>query len=215
MHLTLPPHISACRIAGRSLILDLRTNRYLALPPDLDTSFQAVFDGLTPSERDAERLCLLGLTVRRKTETPPRLTTYPAPRADLDLAGVTPTLSSVLDAIASQVRATHALKRRGLEAAILRLHQVKRARNPKGGHRVLCEFAASAQLSGRFIDRHNRCLENSLAFTTRCRRQGLAADLILGVKMGPFAAHAWVQSGETVLNDRLDQVRHFTPILVV
>ena len=39
--------------------------------------------------------------------------------------------------------------------------------------------------------------------------------LVFAVMTRPFAAHCWVQLDETVLNDRLDHVRKFTPILVV
>jgi hypothetical protein len=37
---------------------------------------------------------------------------------------------------------------------------------------------------------------------------------IFGVKLEPFAAHCWVQSGDTVLNDTVEVVRQYTPILV-
>jgi hypothetical protein len=37
----------------------------------------------------------------------------------------------------------------------------------------------------------------------------------MGVKVNPWAAHSWVQSGEYVLDGTPEQVRFFTPILVV
>jgi hypothetical protein len=47
------------------------------------------------------------------------------------------------------------------------------------------------------------------------RRHQYFPDLVLGVRMMPFAAHAWVQDGDTVLNDTVDYVSAYTPILVV
>ena len=43
---------------------------------------------------------------------------------------------------------------------------------------------------------------------------GIEANLVLGVRRKPWAAHAWVQAGNTVLSDYCDIVRPFTPILV-
>ena len=38
---------------------------------------------------------------------------------------------------------------------------------------------------------------------------------VIGVSLYPFAAHSWVQCGTALVNDRLDRVRHFTPILTI
>jgi hypothetical protein len=40
-------------------------------------------------------------------------------------------------------------------------------------------------------------------------------DLVIGVRLAPFSFHAWVQFGDIVLNDEVDTVRPYTPILVV
>ena len=40
------------------------------------------------------------------------------------------------------------------------------------------------------------------------------ADVVLAVKLGPFAAHCWTQIGDQVLNDTPEEVARFTPILV-
>lgn len=46
-------------------------------------------------------------------------------------------------------------------------------------------------------------------------RRRTTASLVIGVKVSPFGAHAWVQDGEVVLNDFVDVARIYTPILVV
>lgn len=50
------------------------------------------------------------------------------------------------------------------------------------------------------------CLSRSLALLWLLRRNGHDADLRLGVSLdgGAFAAHAWVELGGVVLNDRQD-----------
>lgn len=70
---------------------------------------------------------------------------------------------------------------------------------------------ASLRLAVRSLD---RCLPLSLALAGMAKRRHGEVRLVLGVKCNPFGAHAWVQLGPTILNDHLDAVRAFTPILV-
>jgi hypothetical protein len=35
------------------------------------------------------------------------------------------------------------------------------------------------------------------------------------VKLEPFGAHCWIQDDDTVLNDTVEVVRQYTPVLVV
>jgi hypothetical protein len=75
-------------------------------------------------------------------------------------------------------------------------------------------FVAAAWQSKRLWSAENRCLPRSLALANALRNAGGAARLVIGVRLNPFAAHAWVQDGAIVLNDTLDHVLLFTPILV-
>lgn len=68
--------------------------------------------------------------------------------------------------------------------------------------------------SRRLWSAEDRCLPRSLALAHLLREAGSGAKLALGVMGQPFAAHAWVQDGDVVLNDTLDHVRLFTPILI-
>ena len=61
----------------------------------------------------------------------------------------------------------------------------------------------------------DRCLVSSLAFLDVAFSRGLDARLVLGVFAAPFSAHCWVQVGDTVMNDRLDYVQSFTPIVAI
>jgi hypothetical protein len=38
---------------------------------------------------------------------------------------------------------------------------------------------------------------------------------VFGVQSRPFAAHCWLQLGGVVLNDTVDHVKRYTPIMVV
>lgn len=59
------------------------------------------------------------------------------------------------------------------------------------------------------------CLYRSFFLLSFLRRYGFDATWVFGVQTWPFEAHCWLQAGDVVLDDRLDHVRPFTPILAV
>lgn len=59
------------------------------------------------------------------------------------------------------------------------------------------------------------CLFDSLALLHFLARIGVFPQWVFGVKLEPFAAHCWVQAGEIVVNDIVDNVRDYTPIMSV
>lgn len=56
------------------------------------------------------------------------------------------------------------------------------------------------------------CLFRSRMLLSYLRRGGLDAAWIIGVRTWPFEAHCWLQAGDLVLDDTLDNVRSFRPI---
>jgi hypothetical protein len=60
-----------------------------------------------------------------------------------------------------------------------------------------------------------RCLFDSLALFEFLARHRFAPALTFGIVADPFEAHCWLQNGNMVLNDELERVRRFTPILSV
>lgn len=47
------------------------------------------------------------------------------------------------------------------------------------------------------------CLQRSAATTRLLRRNGIAAQMVLGAQQVPFRAHAWVEVDGLVVNDKL------------
>ena len=76
-------------------------------------------------------------------------------------------------------------------------------------------MVAAIGAAERFVSSHDRCLVTSIALMHALLRGGCRASLVLGVRARPFSAHSWVQYDRTVLNDRLERVRIYTPILVI
>lgn len=61
----------------------------------------------------------------------------------------------------------------------------------------------------------NHCFLDSLVLLSFLRRYGIFPTWVVGVQPRPFAAHSWVQTNNCVLNDMLENVQSFTPILAV
>lgn len=60
-----------------------------------------------------------------------------------------------------------------------------------------------------------RCLARSIALAICLASRGDRSHVVLGVRLSPFGAHSWAQRGDTVLNDSLEEVQRYHPILVV
>lgn len=59
------------------------------------------------------------------------------------------------------------------------------------------------------------CLYRAFMLRQFLRRSGADADWVFGVSTWPFSAHCWLQAGDVLLDDDVDRVRSYTPILVV
>jgi hypothetical protein len=59
------------------------------------------------------------------------------------------------------------------------------------------------------------CLFDSLALLEFLAGSQLFPHIVFGVVADPFQAHCWVQEGSTILNDDLERVRRYKPILSV
>jgi hypothetical protein len=59
------------------------------------------------------------------------------------------------------------------------------------------------------------CLFDSLALLYFLARYRVFPQWVYGVKLEPFSAHCWIQVGDRVVNDIIDNVRGYTPIMSV
>ena len=91
----------------------------------------------------------------------------------------------------------------------------RRRKSPRDDAAVSRSIAFAYRRAGMLFPTIDRCLPRSLALASTLAQRGIESDLVLGVALGPFSAHCWVQKEGVVLNDSLEHVRNFTPILVV
>jgi hypothetical protein len=76
------------------------------------------------------------------------------------------------------------------------------------------QVAAFRRLRSIF-PREHVCLFDSLALVDFLAYSNLFPQWVFGIRLSPFSAHCWVQVGETVLNDSVEGVAHFTPIMAI
>ena len=66
-----------------------------------------------------------------------------------------------------------------------------------------------------FYPRPYLCMFDSLSLVLFLASYDVYPQWVYGVKIEPFAAHCWVQAGGLVVNDIVDNVREYTPIMSV
>jgi hypothetical protein len=218
MTLCLAEGVHWCIANDRIVLLDLKGDSYSCLPPPVDQAWRRRWAGETLNATDTDALAALvktGLLPDIGTLTPPpgtnTVTRSLLEALDTDSASVSP------NAVFHQVRTAVALKTTSLFALIAAVQKRKLACELSDqtvtdtARRDIARFMASRRL----LSRQSQCLRTSLALVSLLAERRYFPDLVIGVRMRPFAAHAWVQVGDMVLNDTVDEVAPFTPILVV
>ncbi len=82
--------------------------------------------------------------------------------------------------------------------------------------------AAEAMADARLFDRwmpwvpgQGQCLYRAYLLRAFLASRGRGATWVFGVRTWPFSAHCWLQVGDVLLDDDLDRVALYTPILAV
>ena len=221
MGLHLRPEVFYCLANGKVVLLDLAADRYLALPEAADHAFRALATGRPLDEADQQGLSSLlksGLLVAGDEPLPPPPNLSCPTCSGLEVTAVKFNLIRLLDAWRRQRQATQELDRAGLRSVVSRLKALKTASldaiPPARTDLPERPLAAFLQLR-RHIHTRDQCLRRSLGLMNLMARYHFYPTLVIGVRMKPFEAHAWVQWHTMVLNDTVDQVSRYTPILTV
>ena len=220
MALSLRAGVTFCESGGRFIFLDLRNDRYLALSGDAEQAFTMISRGeeLDPnSARAAERLVEDGLLERSSAASKARPCAAP-PEATISLADERGAAHSAAVAHAAARVAFSAAASRllRLETRVDQLKRRKAKMVERGLHEgALLRIARAFNLLDLLTTPHDQCVPRSLALAHALLDRGIAPSLIFGVRLRPFGAHSWVQVDNLLVNEALDEVRNFTPILVV
>lgn len=209
--------LHACVADRRLVLLSLPCDRYWMLPAAAEAAALRALTGKPLHAGDApvlERLAARGLLRPSSCGNESALCTHPMPSTSMvEQQWERPALTEMLRSWFAVIGAMALLRLNGLEAMIdrVRASELRRHANIERIS-VLASSFAELRFAVRTMD---RCLPLSVALAVRAKREDEGVRLVLGVAGNPFAAHAWVQHGACLLNDRLDAVAGFTPILAV
>lgn len=215
--LRLADGICIARFGSCVIVLDVHHDWYRQFGDEAAKLLCAIEDGtsIDPNQPLVERLQANGLIARDGRRSPHWRPPgeLPVPEESALEGGDPPHDPGLHDiAIVLECMASHwALRRRSL-ARVLHDLPAPRPRHTIGDITVI---ARTFDRGRRLAPFSPRCLPDALAFVRYARRRGHRVDLVFGVKLHPFEAHCWAQSGNLVLTDPLDRVLRFQPILVV
>jgi hypothetical protein len=213
--------ISFCETGGRFIFLDIVKDRYTSLAGEAECSFRRLALGEPLSCSD--HAVLSGLVASGLLDPAPGgarplpCATPPKPERSLVDEDYPVGPAVLVHALWRLTRSAMALKLRPLWATVARLER-RKARlesDVKASDSFLAEVAAGFKRTALIAAPLDQCLPRSVAAAHALLDRNIRADLVIGVRLQPFGAHCWVQHGSTLVNEAVDQVRNFTPILVV
>ncbi len=230
----LSPHTFACLSGRYCMFLDIKLDRYISVPREamealspwihnwqLTPRYPASTD--IPSQTTAtlaEELLAAGVLTNEPHAT--EESTYTAPTPDRDLTSVAPEIVNT-GTIGAFCLATGALLYASLELRAATMTRIiatarKRKHSLPVGSKDLNLTAALTTIFLKYrplFPRNYRCLFDSLALLHFLSYFSLHPDWVFGVQDEPFSAHCWLQSDTLVLNDHLDHISTYTPIMTV
>lgn len=206
--------VGFCQVDGELVFLDLRRDRYIALRGDDRPAFERLQAGTKNSSEDMTRLVGTGLIARGAGPDSVRPTAISVPAGDLTATEARFNPVMAFSAAAALWRARRSIRPQNIAAALAVSTRAKAvsAANPEAAivsvaaHYAACRWAVPVE---------PRCLIDAIALDDILQRRGLAATLVFGVRLNPFAAHCWLQTPRKILTCTAAEARNFTPILVV
>lgn len=209
------PRLTYCRVGDRVVFLDIAADRYFCLPSRLDQFFQRRVAGCS----DADSHMVAALRRAGVVDDAGAIRAVPCPGLPVAEDALSPSqrTRSLIKVAFAQSRVQARLRSWSFERVIA--HERQRHRSSKPLDRRMADelsmlYAAFQALAGWFGEA-DRCLARSIAFRALAFQRGFAPTLVLGVKLDPFAAHCWVQSGTRIDNDAIERTRLYTPILTI
>ncbi len=209
--------LAVCFVLDQAIALDLNQGRYKGLGPRRASALRTALQSGEPDALD----CILGeaglvatgqsLVAEFLEWTPPRRSAHEDPRSSRGSLWV------ALEVAWDVVRIRKALKREPIRRIISRRRAQRRDMPAaQGASQDRAERLAQQFLAVRKLTPIEPvCLLDSLALAAFLARRGVDADLVFGVDVNPFEAHAWIQCGDCVLNETVHRAAMLTPILVV
>jgi hypothetical protein len=197
--------LAFCEIDGTLIFLDIANDRYFRLPDIRNDA------ALLEIDRG-------GLQRWHQPQTFPKPSDWTVAGRASDAIDSGPfRIADVARALWMQRRAERRLARRGFAAFLAEARQAAESRPARCAlssamaRRTIRAFE-QARLLRTAAD---RCLPRSVALMLCLAACSVRTHIVIGVTLAPFAAHCWVQAGDEVLNDSVEETARYTPILIL
>lgn len=194
-----------CEIDEQLVFLDIAKDRYFQLAYELDRETLAHIQQSGISEWHQPSWLPRPFELERARRT-----------SDANVNGPF-NLADVARAIWAQRRIEQRLARKGFASMLGDLCKTLNVRiatsdvSSDAANRMISAFNHS-QLIRTAAD---RCLPRSIALALCLAARGVRSQVIIGVKIAPFGAHCWVQAGDLVLNESVEEVLRYQPIIAI
>jgi hypothetical protein len=212
------PEIFAARYGQDLVLLDILKNDYLVLAGAGDHVDECAIGGILHIDEDslAAQLSEAGLIVwGRSAQNPPRRT---APEAQDDVFSLAPQRPDARDVLAFAWTLIEMIPLYWLRS-FPRLVRVRKGAAEADNSPTLSQsLIRSALVFERLLvwaPFQGQCVFRAAMLRRFLARRGLDADWVFGVRTWPFAAHCWLQVGDIVINDRIDHVAGYVPVMVI
>jgi hypothetical protein len=226
-------HVYLCVAGDFVVVLDLKQDKYLALPAASTRSLSALVPGWpiggSPDETgtDSTAHLLAGqlvsrgiLCTERDTGKSAQPVEYAVPQQDLMNEGArSPPLRirSIACFAAAWLTLSVMRQRRPLIHLITRIRRrrsqtCRRLEDLESLRDLVCTFD---RLRPFAFGQNDACLFDSLVLLEFLAWHGYYPDCVFGVRAKPFKAHCWLQQEGTVVNDTVEHVASMTPIMVI
>nr|WP_246156507.1 lasso peptide biosynthesis B2 protein [Sphingorhabdus profundilacus] len=199
------PDLAWCEINETLVFLDISKDRYFRLADDQNREALEAIDG-SAFGRWHQPVSLTALS----NWTPPARSCAAIGVGSFQLA-------EVARALWVQRRVERRLARQPFGLVI---GDFRRVRDTRADNAAVASNIASGTICGFEHARllrtaAERCLARSLALSLCLASRGVRAHVVLGVRLAPFSAHCWAQAGDEVLNDSVEEVLRYKPILFI
>lgn len=223
MAIGLKRNISFCDVEGQLVFLDTEADRYFGLSPAAERGFRDFLADPASPDPASPCMALMGDAQLLEMDAPAGPIACPARTSGreslldrLEASNHGSSVSATLAASLTILSMRAQLRLRRLSRILARLGTSKSAvrdwrHAPDEALAIIAAFAASAHT----LRSHDQCLPRSLALAHALVRSGLKADLVLAVRLRPFAAHCWVEHDGLIANDRAAHVDSYQPILTL
>jgi hypothetical protein len=213
----LAPGVHAVAVDDDLVILDVRADAYHCLAgagPALTRDNASV--PIVSNPAVAELLSIAGLIDGQSHAKPPAAFLPPLPRASAIPATTPKPAWEDIPAAAGSVMDV-VLRYRGRTFAEI-LQSVGAPRDDVSAGPPPAPLLALVERFHRWIPYapvSGKCLLRSFILLRILRRSGHDARWVFGVSTWPFRAHCWLQHGDVALDDSVDYLTAFTPIMAV